>query len=139
MKHVILVSHGTLAQGLHDALSMLTGSKKEEILSTGLLDGMSIETFEKKFISLIKNFNTFDTLILLSDIIGGSPMTTALNVLNNSGFRNILAFGGMNLAMGMAAVLEDYSNTEFLRKIIISEARESAEEFRFELAEDEEI
>ena len=139
MKYVILVSHGTFAQGLHNALGMLVGVKKDEILSTGLLDGMSMEIFEKNFISIVKDIGTEDRIILLSDIIGGSPMTAALNILNKKGFSKISAFGGMNLAMGMAAVLEDDTDIEKLRKIIIVDGRESTAEFNFEVSEDEDI
>ena len=139
MKYVILVSHGTFAQGLHNALGMLVGVKKDEILSTGLLDGMSMEIFEKNFISIVKDIGTEDRIILLSDIIGGSPMTAALNILNKKGFSKISAFGGMNLAMGMAAVLEDDTDIEKLRKIIIDDGRESTAEFNFEVSEDEDI
>ena len=82
---------------------------------------------------------TEDRIILLSDIIGGSPMTAALNILNEKGFSKISAFGGMNLAMGIAAVLEDDTDIERLRKIIIEDGRESTAEFDFEVSEDEDI
>ena len=49
MKHVILVSHGTFAPGLHNALNMLAGAKKEELKSTSLQDGMGIDIFENNF------------------------------------------------------------------------------------------
>ena len=139
MKYVILVSHGTFAQGLHNALGMLVGVKKEEIRSTGLLNGMSMELFEENFLSIVKDMGTEDRIILLSDIIGGAPMTAALNILNEKGFSKISAFGGMNLAMGIAAVLEDDTDIERLRKIIIEDGRESTAEFDFEVSEDEDI
>ena len=50
MKYVVLVSHGTFAPGLHNTLGMLAGSERKDILDTSLLDGMSINTFEKNFI-----------------------------------------------------------------------------------------
>lgn len=140
MKHVILVSHGTFAPGLHNALTMLAGAKKEELKSTSLLDGMGLDTFENNFMTLVKEIKKEDKIVLLADIIGGSPMTAALNILTEKGFiENTIAFGGMNLSMGLTAVLEDESDTEALKKSILSEAMESVAEFKFEFSDEEEI
>ena len=140
MKYVVLVSHGTFAPGLHNTLGMLAGSERKDILVTSLLDGMSISTFEKNFIELIKDIAINDNIVLLADIIGGSPMTTALKVLENKGLlKNTMAFGGMNLSMALTAVLEDGSDSESLKSIIMSEAHESVAEFQLEILDDEEI
>ena len=139
MKHVILVSHGTFAPGLHNALNMLAGAKKEELKSTSLLDGMGIDIFESNFITLVKDITENDKIVLLADIIGGSPMTTALNVLTENGLlKNTVAFGGMNLSMGLTAVLEDGNDTEALKKAILGEALESVAEFKFDFSDEEE-
>ena len=139
MKHVILVSHGTFAPGLHNALNMLAGAKKEELKSTSLLDGMGIDIFESNFITLVKDITENDKIVLLADIIGGSPMTTALNVLTEKGLlKNTVVFGGMNLSMGLTAVLEDGNDTETLKKAILGEALESVAEFKFDFSDEEE-
>ena len=139
MKHVILVSHGTFAPGLHNALNMLAGAKKEELKSTSLLDGMGIDIFESNFITLVKDITENDKIVLLADIIGGSPMTTALNVLTEKGLlKNTVVFGGMNLSMGLTAVLEDGNDTEALKKAILGEALESVAEFKFDFSDEEE-
>ena len=43
MKYVVIVSHGMLAPGLHDAVKMLAGEDSPEVLSTSLLNGMSAD------------------------------------------------------------------------------------------------
>lgn len=50
-------------------------------------------------------------------------------------FQKYRRLGGMNLAMGIAAVLEDDTDIERLRKIIIEDGRESTAEFDFEVSE----
>ena len=45
MKYVLLVSHGTLAPGLHNALGMLAGEDREDILSLGLENGTGADEF----------------------------------------------------------------------------------------------
>ena len=139
MKHVILVSHGTFAPGLHNALNMLAGAKKEELKSTSLQYGMGIDIFENNFTDLIKDITEKDKIVLLADLIGGSPMTTALNVLTEKGLlKNTVVFGGMNLSMGLTAVLEDGNDTETLKKAILGEALESVAEFKFDFSDEEE-
>ena len=81
MRYLILVSHGTFAPGLHNALGMMAGSDREDIRSTSLLDGMDVDTFSANFAELVKDITAEDEIILTADIIGGSPLTTALDVL----------------------------------------------------------
>ena len=53
MRYLILVSHGTFAPGLHNALGMMAGSDREDIRSTSLLDGMDVDTFRANFTELV--------------------------------------------------------------------------------------
>ena len=53
MRYLILVSHGTFAPGLHNALGMMAGSDREDIRSTSLLDGMDVDTFRANFAELL--------------------------------------------------------------------------------------
>lgn len=75
MRYLILVSHGTFAPGLHNALGMMAGSDREDIRSTSLLDGMDVDTFRANFTELVKDITAEDEIILTADIIGGSPLT----------------------------------------------------------------
>ena len=54
MRYLILVSHGTFAPGLHNALGMMAGSDREDIRSTSLLDGMDVDTFRANFAELVE-------------------------------------------------------------------------------------
>ncbi len=55
MRYLILVSHGTFAPGLHNALGMMAGSDREDIRSTSLLDGMDVDTFRANFAELVQD------------------------------------------------------------------------------------
>ena len=106
MKYVVLVSHGTFAPGLHSVLNMLAGGGREDILSTSLQDGMGADEFAENFGKLVEPIKEEDEIILLADIIGGSPLTTALDVLTKKGLlAKTTAFGGMNLPMALTATL----------------------------------
>ena len=47
-----------------------------------------------------------DEVVLLGDILGGSPLTNAMNTLAEKGLlAHTIAFGGMNLPMAMTAMM----------------------------------
>ena len=109
MRYLILVSHGTFAPGLHNALGMMAGSDREDIRSTSLLDGMDVDTFRANFAELVQDITPEDEIILTADIIGGSPLTTALDVLTEKGLlARTLAIGGMNLPLVLTAAFADW-------------------------------
>ncbi|MDD6122045.1 MAG: PTS fructose transporter subunit IIA, partial [Solobacterium sp.] len=65
-------------------------------------------------------------------IIGGSPLTTAMNVITGKGFmKNTTVIGGMNLPLALTTVLmKDAFDRETLTAQVLSEAAESLKEFK---------
>lgn len=129
MKYVILVSHGKFANGLNDALSMLAGNR-EDILSVGLENGKSIDEFTALFTEKVKDISTDDEVILLGDIIGGSPLTNATNVLVNKGIKTVI-LGGMNLPLALTTVLmKDTVSLDEIADQVLEQARMAMQEFK---------
>ena len=137
MRYLILVSHGTFAPGLHNALGMMAGSDREDIRSTSLLDGMDVDTFRANFAELVGDITAEDEIILTADIIGGSPLTTALEVLTEKGLLGkTLAIGGMNLPLVLTAACADAETPlEELEQELTGEAKDQIK--RFDLGGDE--
>ena len=137
MRYLILVSHGTFAPGLHNALGMMAGSDREDIRSTSLLDGMDVDTFRANFAELVQDITPEDEIILTADIIGGSPLTTALDVLTEKGLLGkTLAIGGMNLPLVLTATFADADTPlEELEQELTGEAKDQIK--RFDLGGDE--
>lgn len=137
MRYLILVSHGTFAPGLHNALGMMAGSDREDIRSTSLLDGMDVDTFRANFAELVQDITPEDEIILTADIIGGSPLTTALDVLTEKGLLGkTLAIGGMNLPLVLTAAFADADTPlEELEQELTGEAKDQIK--RFDLGGDE--
>lgn len=137
MRYLILVSHGTFAPGLHNALGMMAGSDREDIRSTSLLDGMDVDTFRANFAELVGDITAEDEIILTADIIGGSPLTTALDVLTEKGLPGkTLAIGGMNLPLVLTAAFADADTPlEELEQELTGEAKDQIK--RFDLGGDE--
>lgn len=141
MKYMFLVSHGKLADGLANALQMLVGPKKE-VLSCGLQDGQSVDEFAKNFSALVEDLPADSELVVLGDIIGGSPLTTATTLLMEKGFtERMVVIGGMNLPLTVTtALMKDSLSMEELVKQVTNEAREGLKEFQLAKSdEDEEI
>lgn len=131
MKYIMLVSHGMFAPGLHDALKMLAGSDREDILSTSLKNGMGADEFAENVRKCISVIKKEDELVLFADLVGGSPLTTAANVIAEEGLiSRTTMIGGMNLPMVLSAVLmKDNFDREQLKEMVLSEAKEGLKEF----------
>lgn len=141
MRYLILVSHGTFAPGLHNALGMMAGSDREDIRSTSLLDGMDVDTFRANFAELVGDITAEDEIILTADIIGGSPLTTALDVLTEKGLLGkTLAIGGMNLPLVLTAAFADADTPlEELEQELTGEAKDQIKRFAIGGDEDDDI
>ena len=141
MRYLILVSHGTFAPGLHNALGMMAGSDREDIRSTSLLDGMDVDTFRVRFAELVQDITPEDEIILTADIIGGSPLTTALEVLTEKGLLGkTLAIGGMNLPLVLTAAFADADTPlDELEAELTGEAKDQIKRFALGSDEDDDI
>ena len=106
MKYVVMVSHGEFAPGLHSAVKMMTGDR-DDVLSTSLKADMSADEFAENFRELVKDLKAGeDQVILLADILSGSPFTNALSVLDEKGMlEDSLVIAGMNMPLAITAVL----------------------------------
>ncbi|MBQ9328493.1 MAG: PTS fructose transporter subunit IIA [Solobacterium sp.] len=132
MRYVVLVSHGDFAPGLRSAVFMMTGPK-DEVLCTNLRADMSADQFQDNFRELVAPIGDEDEVILLCDILGGSPMTKSLEVLSERGLlERSIVITGMNMPMAMTAVImkDALEDKEMLKSTIISEAQNAVAEFQ---------
>ncbi|WP_373155356.1 PTS sugar transporter subunit IIA [Clostridium sp. AUH-JLR23] len=131
MKYLVLVSHGQFADGLKDALSMLAG-ERDDVLSAGLKNGKSADEFAEEFSHVIEGIHQDDEIILLGDLIGGSPLTTAMNVIAEKGLSEHCAtIGGMNLPLALTTVLmKDTMARDDLVVQVLNEAQSALKEFK---------
>ena len=124
MKYVIMVSHGEFAPGLHSAVEMMTG-KREDVLSTSLTADMGTPEFIENFEQLIEPITQDDEIILLADILSGSPFTSSLSVLDKRGMMGkTMVFAGMNMPLAVSAVLmKDNMDGDILKESLLSEGQ----------------
>lgn len=131
MKYLILVSHGGLAEGLKSSLSMFASDKVDDVIAIGLKDGESIADFSVGVKNVIGSLNENDSVLVLADIVGGSPLTTVATVLEEFGkLDNATILGGMNLTMALTAVvMKDILTGSELVSTILNESSSALQEF----------
>lgn len=139
MKYIVLVSHGMFAPGLHDALGMLAGENREDILSTSLKNGMGADEFAENVRKLISVVKEDDEILLFADLLGGSPLTVSANVIAEEGLLNrTTMISGMNLPLVLsAAVMKDDMDIDELKAELIPEGQDAITEFTIQATEDE--
>ena len=138
MRYLLLVSHGTMAPGVHSVLRMLLG-ERDNVLSYSMEDGVSADEFVAKLREVIAPIAADDSVVVLGDIVGGSPLTNTLNTLTEAGLlAKTLAFGGLSLPMAISALMaiEDGLDDASLVDSVINEAKEGVR--KVELALDDE-
>ena len=139
MKYIVLVSHGMFAPGLHDALGMLAGENREDILSTSLKNGMGADEFAENVRKLISVVKEDDEILLFADLLGGSPLTVSANVIAEEGLLDrTTLISGMNLPLVLsAAVMKDDMDIDELKAELIPEGQDAITEFTIQATEDE--
>ncbi len=109
------------ASGIHDAVKMLSGNESDEIRSIGLLRDMGADEFAVEFRKILPELGPDDEIIMFADIVGGSPLSTAANVIAEEGLLDkTLMIGGMNLPLVLTGVLskDDMSFDEIKTEIL---------------------
>ena len=138
MRNVCLVSHGNLAEGLHDTLTMFMGNC-EGVMHMTLKQGEAVDQFQVRCTEMLKTLGEEDEVIVLTDLIGGSPLTTFLNALSDLGKTPLIVLGGMNLAMALNALLNKDQEASIIRDVCLREAADAIKEFVLSTDEDEDI
>ena len=140
MKYLVLVSHGGLAEGVQSSLKMFAGDKTDQIIAVGLKEGKSVDDFALDFRQALADLEAEDSVLVLADIVGGSPLTTAASVLAELGkLDSAVILGGLNLTMGLTGlVMKDMLEGKDLAQTILSEATAALQEFEVSSDDDEE-
>ena len=142
MKYLLIVSHGTFAPGLHSVINMLMGSR-DDVLSYSMVDGMGAEEYTENLMRILEPLTSDDEVIVLGDIIGGSPLTNALNILAKMNLLpHTTAFSGANLPMAIGALMaiDDGLTGDALASSVMNEGKNGVNQIVLSLneADDEE-
>ena len=79
---------------------------RENILSYSMEDGVGAGEYVKNLSKILEPLTADDEVVVLGDIIGGSPLTNALDLLAKKGLlSHTVAFSGANLPMAIGALM----------------------------------
>ena len=140
MKYLLIVSHGTMAPGVKSVLEMLL-VKRDNVLAYSMEDGVSADDFVANLKKVIEPVTPDDEVVVLGDIIGGSPLTNTLNTLTEKGLLpHTIAFGGVNLPMAISALMaiEDGLDDDALRAQVLGESAAAIKEVELAIADEDE-
>ena len=132
MKYLVLVSHGSFAEGLKTSLAMFAGDKMDQVIAVGLQNGKSVDDFVIDFKAAMAPLKEDDSVVVLADIVGGSPLTTACSVLEELGkLDTAVVLGGMNLPMALTSVVmkDALEGADFVAAVL-PEAQAALQEFK---------
>ena len=132
MKYLVLVSHGGFAEGLKTSLAMFAGDKMDQVIAVGLQNGKSVDDFAVDFKAAMAPLKEDDSVVVLADIVGGSPLTTACGVLEELGkLDTAVILGGMNLPMALTSVvMKDALEGDDFVAAVLPEAQAALQEFK---------
>lgn len=102
MTGMIVTGHGSYATGITSGLKLLAG-EPEHYRSVDFLPEDSTESLEEKLRDAIRNLEECDKILILADLVGGSPFNVSLK-LKLSGGWEMEVIGGCNLPV----VLDSY-------------------------------
>lgn len=131
MKYVLLVSHGTVAPAMHSTLNSFFLGNRPDLLDVSIRENMTPETFATNVRKVLAPVKKTDDLIVLADIMGGSPITYASAVVNDMGLLNHTYFlTGMNLPTVLNVMLKkDTISTKQLCSELLSDAKDTIRPF----------
>ncbi len=123
MNYVLLVSHGTVAAAMHETLNAFFLGDRKDLLHACVEEGMSPDEYAADVRRVLSVIREEDTLTVLADLMGGSPLTYASYVISTMGLSDRTEYlCGMNLPMimevlGNTAPNPVFGNNGFLQEI----------------------
>lgn len=109
MENIVLISHGSMAEGVKVSLEMIVG-RQEHVHTVSLRPDSDNLQFEKELTEKMKALN--GTTLIIADLLGGTPCNVATkNYLNVDGVEII---AGMTLSVVIEAVVNQQASIKEL-------------------------
>lgn len=96
---IIISGHGNFASGLSTSLKLIVG-ETDNFEYVDFEEEDSIETLKEKYYNSLKNLDSCDKILALTDLVGGSPFKTLVEVKTEIK-KQMEVIGGTNLPMAL--------------------------------------
>jgi PTS system mannose-specific IIA component len=100
MVGIIVVAHGRLAEALTETAEMIVGHA-EAFKACSFCQGSDVDKLRKMLKTTIKEVNTGEGVIILTDMFGGTPSNISLSFLERN---EVEVITGVNLPMVITAL-----------------------------------
>ena len=104
MKKILLATHGKLAEGLKSAITLIVGEQDDITFINAYVGDLN---FEEELVKYLAEITDEDTLIVMTDLFGGSVNQTILRKLD---LNKSYLITGVNLAVLLELALMDAEN-----------------------------
>lgn len=105
MKKILIATHGKFAEGIMSSAELILGKQENLFFINAYVDDIPIDKKMEDFLE--ENISNDDTLIIITDIFGGSVNQTAIRYLSSEKV-NIIA--GFNLPLLLEIIMLDESD-----------------------------
>ncbi len=95
MTGLVVVAHFNLGREMVAATELIMG-KQEQFVAVDIFPDDQVEKIKEKVVAAIKNTNTGDGVIILTDMFGGTPSNISLSFLEED---KVEVVAGVNLPM----------------------------------------
>lgn len=98
MVGIIVVGHGSFASGISSSL-FLIGGQSQNYSYVDFLPDDSVDELTKKIGEAVNNMSQYNEILIMTDIVGGSPFNVSSKLKMEETKKNIEVVGGLNLPM----------------------------------------
>ena len=102
---LVLVSHGKLADGMIDAMQMITGEQKA-VRAIGLLETEDVEGLMDKILQAVNEVDSGEGVLIMVDLFGASPFNASARLALTYPDRSLEVVTGVNLPMLVELVVQ---------------------------------
>lgn len=133
MLGLLITGHGHFATGLNSSLELIAGAQSNVALVDFEADH-SVETLRENLNKALDSLKEYDGVLVLSDLPGGSPFKTAVELKYERQEQPMEVIAGTNLPLlvASATMTAVFDNPLDLAEAMIPEGKDSI--VRFELA-----
>lgn len=100
MVGIIVMTHGALSEGIVDAAELITGPVSQ-VKTLSLRREDNVNDLNDAFLAALQEVDTGDGVLVLTDLLGGSPCNVASMNLREKSYR---VLSGVNLPMFIEAL-----------------------------------
>ena len=118
MKGIVIATHGKLCDGYLDSAKLFFKDDLQQLLTCPLEMDSIIEEYAELIIDSCKKVDTGEGVVILIDLVGGTPCNLVLKLLLEKKIENVRVLAGLNFPMFLELLGERMVGSYDLEKLI---------------------